>query len=129
MLSSFLLSSSSFPFPVLPSSSSYPCSSVPAPSGLGPCQVSSDFLDASLLPKAEYCTEQSKSFHPFSLELRPHIDNCHQPHSLQFGILCQSVEILLKLANGGVSSTSLMLQSIAPGWPHGADLSPEHSTC
>lgn len=94
---------------------SYPCSSIPASSCLGPCQVSSDFLDAFLLPKAEYCTQESKGFPPFFLELRPHIDNCHQPYSLQFGVLCQGVEILQKLSNSEASSTPLTLQSIAPG--------------
>lgn len=74
--------------------------SVLTPSALGPYQTSSDFLDSSLLLKAEYCTEQSKRFRPFSLEPRSRMDSYHQPHSLRFAVLYQAVEMQLKLANG-----------------------------
>lgn len=77
--------------------------SVLTPSGIGLCPVSSDFLDVSLLPKAEYHTEQSKRFYSFSLKPGPHINNCYHLYSLPFSVLCQSVEIWLKSANGLMS--------------------------
>lgn len=93
-----LIFNNSFTFFLLPHSFS-----VLTPSGIGLCPVSSDFLDVSLLPKAEYHTEQSKRFYSFSLKPGPHINNCYHLYSLPFSVLCQGVEIWLKSANGLMS--------------------------